>query len=186
MTPFNAAVMALLSGPSNNPSLLVTVRAPKMRTHAGQISLPGGGRDSHETPEETALRETWEEVGIDPQYVDVLGTMQKTVAPRTGHVVVPVIGRLTYDSIESAPYPLKLSVNEVSSAHWITLTDLASPLNRGTWQRAERTGPGFAVGELMIWGFTAQIIDRLLVKTSFNEPWDVTRILEIPQRFGSL
>ncbi|QJC21204.1 NUDIX hydrolase [Arcanobacterium buesumense] len=179
MTTFNAAVLALLDA-SVRPCLLVTVRATHMRTHAGQISLPGGGKNNGETPTETALRETWEEVGILPADIEIRGQLSAFIAPRTGHKVIPIIGQL--DKPHSH-YSLQLNPSEVASAHWIALADLADRENRGTWQRVERTGPGFQLDELMIWGFTAQIIDRLLAEVGAAQPWDVSRILAIPQRF---
>lgn len=83
MTHFNAAVLALLTA-EDDPAVLVTVRASRMRSHAGQISFPGGGKEGDETPVQTALRETFEEVGICPEDIDVDGQMPAIVAPRTG------------------------------------------------------------------------------------------------------
>ncbi|QRV02338.1 CoA pyrophosphatase [Arcanobacterium phocisimile] len=184
MKQFNAAVLALLST-EEFPALLVTVRASGMRTHAGQISLPGGGRDSTETPAQTALRETWEEVGIAPEDIEIDGEMPEITAPQTGKKIIPVVGRLASPYSASNPYPLKLSESEVASAHWLKLADLAHPDHRGTWKHSTRVGPGFELDGLMIWGLTGYIVDRLLIREGYVQPWDVTRNLVIPPRFGS-
>ena len=70
-----AAVLIPLLRQDDEWHLLFTRRTDKVESHKGQVSFPGGGCDEGETtPEETALREANEEVGIDPQKVRVLGT----------------------------------------------------------------------------------------------------------------
>ncbi len=75
---------------SEAPALLLTRRAKGLRSHAGQWALPGGRIDSGETPEQAALRELSEEVGLPLQGSDVLGRLDD-YATRSGYVITPVV-----------------------------------------------------------------------------------------------
>ena len=75
---------------STVPALLLTKRAQTLRSHAGQWALPGGRIDAGETPEQAALRELAEEVGLQLQPADVLGRLDD-YATRSGYVITPVV-----------------------------------------------------------------------------------------------
>ncbi len=75
---------------STAPALLLTRRAQSLRSHAGQWALPGGRIDAGETPEQAALRELSEEVGLQLQPTDVLGRLDD-YATRSGYVITPVV-----------------------------------------------------------------------------------------------
>ena len=72
--------------------LPLTLRGSTLRHHTGQVSLPGGRVDEGETFETAALRETFEEVGVDPGAVDVLGRLTPLHIPVSGHLLHPVVG----------------------------------------------------------------------------------------------
>lgn len=72
------------------PYFLLTRRAPKLRAHSGQLALPGGRIDEGETPEEAALRELSEEIGVDLPPSDILGRLDD-YATRSGFVMAPVV-----------------------------------------------------------------------------------------------
>ena len=78
------------SGWSTAPALLLTRRASGLRSHAGQWALPGGRMDEGETPEQAALRELREEVGLTPDPGAVLGRLDD-YATRSGFVITPVV-----------------------------------------------------------------------------------------------
>src|SRR5260370_11984302 len=79
------------TGP-NNPDLLFIQRSADLRLHAGQPAFPGGAIDAADDgPVAAALREAAEEVGVDPDGVDVVGTLPELFIPRTGFRVVPVL-----------------------------------------------------------------------------------------------
>ncbi|QNL18142.1 CoA pyrophosphatase [Hyphobacterium sp. CCMP332] len=86
-----AAVLAPLILHDGPPRFLFTVRAAHLTKHAGQISFPGGRREPGETLAQTALRETQEEIGIGPEYIDILGCFDpyETV---TAYQVTPFVG----------------------------------------------------------------------------------------------
>jgi mutator protein MutT len=86
-----AAVLLLVGCHGNQPCLVLTERAAGMRSHASEISLPGGRIESGETPEEAAVREATEEVGVDPVAVARLGRLDEAWSKARNHVV-PVVG----------------------------------------------------------------------------------------------
>jgi mutator protein MutT len=121
------------SGWSTAPALLLTRRASGLRSHAGQWALPGGRMDEGETPEQTALRELQEEVGLTPDPDAVLGRLDDYTT-RSGYLITPVVMWL-----DAAP-DLQLNAQEVESVHRIPFSELtradAPILNRvSTTQR---------------------------------------------------
>lgn len=177
-----AAVLVLLSegAQPGEAELLLTERAAHLRKHAGQISFPGGSRDGAETPEQTALREAYEECEIDPQVVTVLGHLPASALPVTDFAITPVVG--TWPGVGRAH--VAPSPDEVAAIYSIKVADLANPANRGVWRRdPDISGPAFEIGELVIWGFTALIIDGLLELGGWAQPWNRSRQIVIPPRF---
>jgi 8-oxo-dGTP pyrophosphatase MutT (NUDIX family) len=73
----------------------LTVRGTGLRNHTGQVSLPGGRVDEGETFEQAALRETEEEIGVDPRSVEVLGPLTPLHIPVSGYILHPVVGFAT-------------------------------------------------------------------------------------------
>lgn len=104
--------------------LLYTRRNSQLPEHSGQVSFPGGRCDPGDaSPEQTALRETYEEIGLDAAAVRVLGRLQDFLTV-TNYIVTPVIGAIPW------PYPLSLADYEVSRAFTIPLAWLADPANQ--------------------------------------------------------
>lgn len=90
-----AVLVPLLAG--GEESVLLTIRAAHLTSHAGQVSFPGGRIDPGDaSPEAAALREAWEEIGLDPGQVEVLGRLPGRETT-TGYFVTPVIGRVPRD-----------------------------------------------------------------------------------------
>src|SRR5437762_7809023 len=89
-----AVLIAITDRPE--PGVILTVRREHLRTHAGQIALPGGRIDSGEEPITAALREAHEELLLDPASVEIVGTLEayRTV---TGFVITPVLGVIPPD-----------------------------------------------------------------------------------------
>lgn len=162
-----AAVLVLL-GPG--PQLLLTVRASGLRSHAGQVAFPGGGRDPGDADDvDTALREAQEEVGLDPAGVQVLGALPPLWAPPASYEVVPVLAWWREPHLLSAVDPI-----EVAEVHLLPLVDLADPANRfGVRYPAGRgVGPGFRAGGLFVWGFTAGVLDWVLRLSGLATDYD--------------
>ena len=102
---------------STAPALLLTRRAGGLRSHAGQWALPGGRMDEGETPEQAALRELREEIGLMPGPSAVLGRLDD-YATRSGYLITPVVVWL------DAAQDLQLNPQEVHSVHRIPVSEL--------------------------------------------------------------
>jgi 8-oxo-dGTP pyrophosphatase MutT (NUDIX family) len=97
--------------------LLFTVRSAHLPHHAAQISFPGGRFDEGESAEEAALREAWEEVGLEPEVVEILGHLNPTLSP-FGYRVFPLLGHITREP-RLTPNP-----EEVSELLWVPIHEL--------------------------------------------------------------
>ncbi|MGL5406900.1 MAG: NUDIX hydrolase [Propionibacteriaceae bacterium] len=172
----SSAVLVLLTV----DSVLLLRRSEQLRHHGGQVAFPGGAADPDETPVETALRETWEETGIDPTQVRVLGQMPATHIPVSSFDVTPVVAWWTQPTLG-----LRGNPTEVAAIELVFLAELAAPENRFTaiHEPSGFTTPGFKVNQLWIWGFTGFVLDEILQAAGVTEPWDITDIRPVPAKF---
>lgn len=164
-TRAEAAVLALLGRDHHDRHhLLVTRRTDLVETHKGQMAFPGGIRDPQDLDlERTALRETHEELGIEPHQVQVHGVLPLMLIPTSRFMVTPFVGTLV-PRVEELE--LRMSSHEISMAAWIPLDDLASPAIYRI-EMMELSGIRFRthvfqVGENRIWGATGAMIRNLL------------------------
>jgi 8-oxo-dGTP pyrophosphatase MutT (NUDIX family) len=104
--PRHAAVLVAITD-RPEPGLILTQRRDDLRTHAGQVALPGGRIDEGEDAVAAALREAQEEVGLNPALVRLLGEADR-YATVTGYWVTPVIGVIPPD-LELAPNPAEVA-----------------------------------------------------------------------------
>ena len=172
-----AAVLVLLTG---EPDVVLIERALTMRKHPGQIAFPGGAIDPTDSdPAAAALRETWEEIGLAPSAVTVLGQLPPARIPVSRFHVHGVVGWWDGEST------LRPDPAEVASVRRVPVADLVDPANRTTWRHPAtgRTGPGFTSGELYVWGFTAYVLDTVLAAGGWQRPWAASRIVDVPARF---
>ena len=173
-----SAVLVLFApGPQkNNPDLLFIQRSADLRLHAGQPAFPGGAIDAADDgPVAAALREAKEEVGVDPDGVDVVGTLPALFIPRTGFRVVPV---LAWWREPHAVAPVDAA--EVAAVERISVSELADPETRVTVRGpAGYLGPAFRVKGMLIWGFTAVLVDRLLALAGWERPWDTAKVIDL-------
>ena len=86
-----AAVLMPIFRKEGEPHFLLTLRTQEVETHKGQVSFPGGMRDHAEPLEQTALRETFEEVGIEPRRIEMLGRFHEYLSI-TNYAVTPFDG----------------------------------------------------------------------------------------------
>lgn len=156
-----AAVLVPLLWQNDEWYLLFTRRTEHVESHKGQVSFPGGACDEGETtPEETALREANEEVGIHPHDVRVLGRLVNMITV-TSFRVTPVVGIIKWPTV------LRVGQNEVERVFTIPLNWLADKRNRWEFTMLGRNRSLFAYhpydGELL-WGATARMtVDFLKV-----------------------
>lgn len=173
-----SAVLVLFGDGPSGPDLLLIQRSEGLRRHAGQPAFPGGAiDDGDDGPVGAALREAAEETGLDPGGVEVLGTLPELFITRSGFRVVPV---LAWWREPSAVRPADTA--EVAAVERIPVADLADPRHRVTLRHPSgRTGPAFRIGSMLIWGFTALLVDRLLALAGWERPWDATTVDELPE-----
>ncbi len=88
LTP--AAVLVPLVERPSGLTVLLTRRSDSLKRHSGQVAFPGGKAEPGETPAETALRETFEEIGVDPRFIRPIG-MADTYETGTGFAITPVV-----------------------------------------------------------------------------------------------
>jgi 8-oxo-dGTP pyrophosphatase MutT (NUDIX family) len=169
-------VLVAFAATADGPGILLIERAATMRTHAGQAAFPGGAADPGERPEQTALREAREEVGLDPASVQVVATLPALFLAPSGFVVTPVVAWW------KAPHPVSaIAVDEVASVAVVPVAELVDPANRFRVAHPSGfRGPGFDAGGLFIWGFTAMLLDRLLTFGGWAREWDATGERALP------
>ena len=151
-----AAVLVPLVRRDAGLTVLFTRRTDHLHDHAGQISLPGGRCEAHdESPVATALRETYEEIGLQHTLVEVLGALPEYTTV-TGYHVTPVVG------LVSPPPVFDLDAFEVAEVFEVPLAFLLDPGNhqRNTLQYQGRTRHYYAMPyeQRYIWGATAGML----------------------------
>jgi 8-oxo-dGTP pyrophosphatase MutT (NUDIX family) len=151
-----AAVLVALRWEENHWSVPAILRPDTMRSHAGQVSLPGGMVESDETPSQTALREFEEELGAACAGIHVVGQLSPVYVFVTDFEVTPVVA-VCHEPQALAPNPY-----EVAEVIKLPLAELASPACRGQ-HTIERRGltftvPHIAVAGHRIWGATSLIL----------------------------
>jgi len=168
-----SAVLILLGETARGPDVLLTERAATLRSHAGQVSFPGGALDPEDAgPEEAALREAAEETGLDPGGVHVCGRLPELYLPVSNFVVTPVLAWWRNPSPVFAVDP-----GEVAQVARVPLAELADPDHRFQVRHPSGfVGPGFRAAGLFVWGFTAGLLSRLLGLAGWERPWDTSRV----------
>lgn len=174
----HSAVLVLFGEGPEGPDLLLTQRATTLRSHAGQPAFPGGSADPGDgSSARTALREAAEEVGLDPAGVRVLAELPDLWLPPSGFVVTPVLAWW------HSPSPVRVAdPREVASVTRVPLAELVDPARR--WRVTHPsgyTGPAFDVRGMLVWGFTAGLLDRLLEIGGLARPWDTSRVRPLPE-----
>lgn len=177
--PRRSAVLMLVAEGERGHDIVLTERSGSLRSHASQVSFPGGKLDPGETPVDAALRETWEEVGVEPVGVDVIGSFPDLWLGPSQNAVTPVLGWWR------DPGPLRVvDPGEVARVERIPVADLVDPANRFMVKGPSGyVGPGFEVADLFVWGFTAQLLTVLLDATGLTQPWDEGVRRRLPWRF---
>ena len=197
--PRAAAVLVLLSGGAREGAgggrdgahglRVVLIERSARGVHGGQAAFPGGGAEAGDAgASATALREAAEEVGLDPSTVDVLGLLPALPVPVSGYLVTPVLAWQADESALVVGDP-----DEVVAVHRVPLAVLADPARRvrvrspaAPAARAEGRegpgpglpgavrrwyGPGFTLDGLLVWGFTALLLDAVLRTAGLERPW---------------
>jgi 8-oxo-dGTP pyrophosphatase MutT (NUDIX family) len=146
------------------PHLLLTRRRDDLQSHAGQVSFPGGRNEASETLLATAIRETFEEVGVKADSLTILGKLTPLYISPSDFEVHPYVA---CHSNGQAPV-FTPNPNEVSQIIEAPLSQLMDPatIKKEMWtiRGYELLVPFFAVQEHKVWGATAMMISELLAR----------------------
>jgi 8-oxo-dGTP pyrophosphatase MutT (NUDIX family) len=157
-----AAVLLPLFKNATDYHLLFTKRTETVRHHKGQVSFPGGSFEPADGDLlTTALRESYEEVGIEPEHVSILGRLDDLATFSTSFTISPFVGLIPY------PYPFRPNPTEVAIVFDTSLSILADPTVGRRYIRARDDGATiedyeFHVDGHVIWGATARLIHHFL------------------------
>ncbi len=171
-----SAVLMLFGPGPRGTEVVLTERAHTMRSHPGQVSFPGGGREpGDEGASATALREAHEEIDLDPSSVRVLAELPALHIPVSGYDVTPVLAWWHRPGVIRVREPA-----EVQQVLRVPVSDLIDPTQRFRVRHPSGyTEPAFAVGTVVVWGFTAGLLDRIFEMADLNRPWDPGVVREV-------
>lgn len=156
-----AGVLAVLTGSAFSPSMVFTRRSLHLKSHSGEIAFPGGKVEHGETPMDAAIRETYEEIGIEPSTLDILGKITELATSTSG------ISMSAYLAMSSVSSPIYYpSEDEVAAVIEVPIAELLSSAiyHREVWTRGheEREMHFFAIDDDLVWGATAYITVQAL------------------------
>ncbi len=155
-----AAVLIGFFEKRNNWYFPLIKRPMHEKNHPGQIALPGGARENNETLEETALREAFEEVGIIPNNVEIIGKLTPLPVPVSNYLIYPFVGIINKEP------EWKINKDEVAELIILKLDDLIEADN-GYSENWDLRGnkvkvPVFKLSDKTIWGATATVLCEML------------------------
>ena len=170
-----SAVLIAIADVQGELDVLLIERARDLSTHSGQPAFPGGAVEVSDADAiATAMREAQEETGIDPASLEVLAVLPRLHLAVSDFAVTPVIAHW------HTPGPVHArQAEEVAAVHRVGVRDLAAPANRALARHPSGSqGPAFLVAGLVVWGFTALVIDGMLGALGWEEPWDRSRLVD--------
>ena len=172
-----ASVLMLFGDhPDHGPDVLLLRRADTLGSHPGQVAFPGGAADpTDDGPVATALREAYEETGVLESGVRPLVVMPELYVPVSGFVVTPV---LAYWEQPSPVAPVDPA--ETAAVARVPIAHLADPANRFRVRHpAGYVGAAFSAPGMLVWGFTAGLLNGLIALGGWEQPWDATDVRDL-------
>lgn len=151
-----SSVLLLLFAEKNELFVCLIKRPSNMKHHAGQVALPGGRHEPGETPLETALRETWEEIGITADKIEIMGSLSELFVDVSGFLIHPFVGWL-----EEKP-SFKTNPAEVEKTILFPLLKFMNNLEETELETVsgKLKVPCFHFEGEIIWGATAMILSE--------------------------
>ena len=162
--PKLSAVLMLIYPKNDIPHFTLIQRTAYKGTHGGQISFPGGKQEAEESLKETALRETFEEIGVAPDKIQVLGEITQIYIPPSNFLVSPFVGFVDFEPVFTP------EVKEVEEIIEVKISDLTDDSN--IKQKKIKVGkytetpvlidvPYFDLNHNTVWGATATILSEV-------------------------
>ena len=161
-----AAVLILIQDCAGEAHVVFTERTEHVENHKGQMCFPGGAcDDTDDDCQSTALRETWEEIGVQTAHVRIIGQLDDMLTV-SNFRVTPYVGRLEAEAEPEAEYPFSINDHEVKCVvqvplNWL-LEDGNMELEVRKHQGREVLVPAFSYNGHRIWGATARMLHQLL------------------------
>ncbi len=157
----SAAVLLPIYESEREYNILFTKRTEKLVYHKGQICFPGGRRQQEDkSPLETALREAFEEIGLRPEDVEILGELDKMCTATSSFLITPFVGVIPY------PYEFTVSADEIDELIEVPISALLDKSNYyeklQDYQGIPYMGSFFDYEGKVIWGATAKILRQFL------------------------
>lgn len=154
-----SAVLLLIYPADDSLYLCLTKRNLKLKHHPGQISFPGGKCESNETPIQTALRETFEEIGIEQKHIEVLGKLTEVYVSVSNFNIHPFVAY-----IDHTPSFI-IDAQEVADVIPLKIDDVTNEKNHTTTTVSTSIGPMqvpcYLIDNHIIWGATSMMIAEL-------------------------
>jgi len=160
-SPRICAILIVLIQEGNQVKIPFIQRPMSSRVHAGQIAFPGGGWEEQDQDlNETALRETWEEIGITVPKANIIGTLSDMYVVPSNSLITPVVAHLEESKVynhdpKEADRVLEFYLHDLQNKNNHTIKIIKTPL--GIIEM-----PAFQVGKHLIWGATARILRELV------------------------
>ena len=167
-----AAALLLVYPHAGDWYVPLTVRGSTLRHHTGQISLPGGRLDRpDESIEQAALREAYEEIGLDPAGVEVLGRLTPVPIAVSGHLLHPVVGAAAARPVFTP------AAHEVERLIEVSIARLRQP-DAVAWEQRVRAQspeqiqrvPYFEIAGARVWGATAMVLAEFMAVLDRVQP----------------
>ncbi|WP_268847428.1 NUDIX hydrolase [Flavobacterium aestivum] len=161
--PKNAAVMMLLYPKDGITHLVLIIRNSYEGVHSSQIAFPGGKYENEDANfEETALRETYEEIGILPSEIEIVKAFTKLYIPPSNFMVYPFLG-ICKEEITFYPDPIEVSgIIELPLSTFLSDTITVNSKIKTSYANAVDV-PAFKIDEHIVWGATAMMLSELKV-----------------------
>jgi len=172
-----ASVLMLFGEDENHgPDILLLRRSDTLGSHPGQVAFPGGAADpTDDGPVATALREAYEETGVLASGVRPLALLPELYVPVSGFVVTPVLAHWEQPSPVAPVDPA-----ETAAVARVPVAHLADPANRFRVRHpAGYVGAAFSAPGMLVWGFTAGLINGLIALGGWEQPWDATDVRDL-------
>ena len=156
-----AAVLVPLYEKGGEYYILFTKRTEKLEHHKGQISFPGGARhEGDKSLDDTALRETFEEIGVHSQDVEILGQLDNMGTVSSGFLITPFVALIPY------PYAFKVNPDEIEELVEVPISALLDKSNYWeelqVYQGKSYRSCFYQCQGKVIWGATARILKQFL------------------------